>query len=142
MKIIAIAQSLAVCKVVENWKIGKFSPFLKQILSTKNDIAVFPKFLTIKLIFPVYLKNVIGFCLTFLEMRGSTCFSSVSEDFFFSIFSTFKLSGGEGSFQNLVSPIAWMEHIPMEHLDEKYRQIHCKTKLFNPSESQNKKSNF
>ena len=30
----------------------------------------------------------------------------------------------------------------MEHLDEKYRQIHCKTKLFNPSESQNKKSNF
>ena len=62
---------------------------------------------------------------------------------FFSIFSKFKPYGRRGRSQLKISHIPWLEHIPMEHLWEKSRQIHCKTKkkmiLRSPRE---KKSNI
>ena len=60
---------------------------------------------------------------------------------FFSIFSKFNPSDRRGRSQFKISPIPWLEHIPMEHLREKSRQIHCKTKKnIDPSESQGKKA--
>ena len=45
--------------------------------------------------------------------------------FFFSIFSKFKPSDRRGRSQFKISPIPWLEDIPMEHLWEKSTQIHC-----------------
>ena len=44
--------------------------------------------------------------------------------------------------QSKISHIPWLEHITIEHLREKSRKIHCKTKINDPSESQRKKGNI
>ena len=54
----------------------------------------------------------------------------------------FKLFDRRGRSQFKISHIPWLEHIPMEYLWKKSRQIHCKTKKIDPSESQRKKSNI
>ena len=74
MKIISIAQTLAVWQVDRTQKIGKFSSFWE---------PGFQKFIPPKLIFLVDLKYVIWFCLAFWETGESTYISSGSEDFFF-----------------------------------------------------------
>ena len=74
--------------------------------------------------FSVDLKYVIWFCQAFWETGKSICISSGSEDFF-SIFSKFKPSDRRGRSQFKISPIPWLEDIPMEHLWEKSTQIHC-----------------
>ena len=63
---------------------------------------------------------------------------------FFSIFSKFNPSDRRGRSQFKISPIPWLEHIPMEHLWEKSWQIHCKTnkKKWSFGVPELKKSNF
>ena len=119
MKIISIAQTLAVWQVDRTQKIGKFSSFWE---------PGFQKFIPPKLIFLVDLKYVIWFCLAFWETGESTHISSGSEDFFFSIFWKFKPYDRRGRSSFKISHIPRLEHIPMEHLWEKSRQIYCKTK--------------
>ena len=57
-------------------------------------------------------------------------------------FSKFKPYDRRGRSQFKISHIPWLEHITIEHLWEKSRKIHCKTKINDPSESQRKKSNI
>ena len=57
-------------------------------------------------------------------------------------FSKFKPYDKRGRSQFKISHIPWLEHITMEHLWEKSRKIHCKTKINDPSESQRKKGNI
>ena len=64
--------------MVKNKKIGKFSSFLNLILFPKNQTTGFQKSLKSKLIFPVDLENVIGFCIAFLERGERICFPSGS----------------------------------------------------------------
>ena len=46
---------------------------------------------------------------------------------YFSILSKLKPPGRTGRCQFKIPPIPWLEQIPMEHLGEKSKQIHCKT---------------
>ena len=73
------------------------------------------------------LKYVIWFCLAFGKQENQYVFPVVLRIFFF-IFSKFKPYDRRGRGQFKLSHIPWLEHIPMEHLWEKSRKIHCKTK--------------
>ena len=57
-------------------------------------------------------------------------------------FSKFKPYDRRGRSQFKISHIPWLEHITMEHLREKSRKIHCKTKINDPSEPQRKKKQY
>ena len=74
-----------------------------------------------------------------LKKRRTNIFFPVVWRNYFLILSKFKPPGRTGMCQFKISPIPWLEHIPIAHLDEKSMQIHCKTKKNNPSESQQKK---
>ena len=57
-------------------------------------------------------------------------------------FSKFKPYDRRGKSQFKISHIPWLEHITTEHLWEKSRKTHYKTKIIDPSESQRKESNI
>ena len=144
MKIISISQTLAVWQVDKNQKIGKFSSFFEPNFASQKSHHRISKIPTAQ----IYFSRRFKICNLILpSLLGNGRINMYFERFwgiFFSIFSKFNPSDRRGRSQFKISPIPWLEHIPMEHLWEKSWQIHCKTnkKKWSFGVPELKKSNF
>ena len=128
MKIISISQTLAVWQVDKNQKIGKFSSFFEPDFASQKSHHRISKIPTAQ----IYFSRRFKICNLILpSLLGNGRINMYFQRFwgiFFSIFSKFNPSDRRGRSQFKISPIPWLEHIPMEHLWEKSWQNHCKTK--------------
>ena len=128
MKIISISQTFAVWQVDKNQKIGKFSSFFEPDFASQKSHHRISKIPTAQ----IYFSRRFKICNLILpSLLGNGRINMYFQRFwgiFFSIFSKFNPSDRRGRSQFKISPIPWLEHIPMEHLWEKSWQNHCKTK--------------
>ena len=127
MKIISIAQTLVVWQVDKNKKIGKFSYFFEPNFASQKCHHRISKIPTAQIYFARRFKICNLILPSLLENGRINMYFPRFWGIFFSIFSKFNPSDRRGRSQFKISPIPWLEHIPMEHLWEKSRQIPCKT---------------